>query len=88
MAYAVQRVIVNTKINDEDILIPKFDEVIEFANKIGAAFQIGRTANNEVVYEAQIKGVTSAYCKGVIAEIKQLVKDALHCKLEVVFYAY
>lgn len=88
MAVAQQRVIVHTNIEDDESLAKRFAKAVDFANKVDAVLQAGRNNDGKVLYIVEARGETSAYCKGVVAEIKQLVKDAFNCKLEVLFYSY
>lgn len=86
--FAEQRVIVKTKIKEEKTIKELFKPVIDFADKNDLPFKIGWTDNNELIYDVQAEGKTSAYCKGMVAEVKQMVKEIFNCKLEVILYAY
>ena len=86
--FAEQRVIVKTKIKEEKTIKELFKPVIDFADKNDLPFKIGWTDNNELIYDVQAEGNTSAYCKGMVAEVKQMVKEIFNCKLEVILYAY
>lgn len=51
-------------------------------------FNLGWDNNNKLVATYEAEGKTSAYCKGMVAEIKQMLKDVFKCKIDVMFYAY
>lgn len=86
--FAEQRVIIKTKIKEEEKIIELFNPVISFADKYDLPFTFGWTDDNELIYRIEAEGKTSAYCKGMVAEVKQMVKEIFNCKLEVILYAY
>lgn len=86
--YSRQDVIIKTKITDRETIRRITDPIVDFANRLHANFEIGVTAENQLIASYDISGKTSAYCKGVIAEIKQRLKDVFECKIEVTFYVY
>ena len=88
MNYSRQDVRINTKITDEEALVKMAQPIIDFANKHDIFFNLGWDNNNGLVATYEAEGKTSAYCKGMVAEIKQMLKDAFHCKIDVTFYAY
>ena len=67
----------------KDLLKP----IGDFADKHNTSFLAGYS-DNELVATYEAEGKTSSYCKGVVSEIKQMLKDAFNCKIEVLFYAY
>ena len=88
MNFSRQDVRINTKITDEDTIVKMIQPILDFANKHDVAFNLGCNNNNDLMATYTAEGKTSAYCKGMIAEIKQMLKDTFHCKIDVVFYAY
>ena len=88
MNYSRQDVRINTKITDEATIVKMTQPILDFANKHDIAFNLGYDNNNGLVATYTAEGKTSAYCKGMIAEIKQMLKDAFHCKIDVLLYAY
>ena len=88
MNYSRQDVRINTKITDEETIVKMAQPILDFANKHDVAFNLGYGNDNGLVATYQTEGKTSAYCKGVVAEIKQMLKDIFHCKVDVLFYAY
>ena len=87
MNYSRQDVRIKTKITDEDTLRKMIQPIIDFSNKHGIFFELGWD-NDGLVATYEAEGKTSAYCKGMVAEIKQMLKDTFHCKIDVMFYAY
>ena len=87
MMYSRQDVRIHTKITDEDTLRKMIQPIIDFSNKHGIFFELGWD-NNGLVATYEAEGKTSAYCKGMVAEVKQMLKDTFNCKIEVLFYAY
>ena len=88
MNYSGQDVRINTKIIDEETIVKMAQPILDFANKHDVAFNLGYGNDNGLVATYQAEGKTSAYCKGMVAEIKQMLKDIFHCKVDVLFYAY
>ena len=62
--------------------------IMDFANKINMDVSIGYTLNGELVCDASIDGRTSAYCKGCITEIKDMLKTNFNCKINTNFQAW
>lgn len=83
-----QDVRINTKITDTDTLAKMAGPIIDFANKHGIFFDLGWDANNCLVATYEAEGKTSAYCKGMVAEIKQMLKDIYKCKIDVMLYIF
>lgn len=88
MMYSRQDVRIKTKITDEEVLTKMIQPIIDFSNKHGVFFELGWNDNDGLVATYEAEGVTSAYCKGMVAEIKQMLKDIFKCKIDVMFYAY
>ena len=88
MVYSRQDVRIKTKITDEETLTRMAQPIIDFANKHDIYFNLGLDTNNSLVATYEAEGNTSAYCKGMVAEIKQMLKDTFNCKIEVMFYVY
>ena len=88
MVYSRQDVRIRTKITDEETITRMAQPIIDFANKHDIYFNLGWYPNNGLVATYEAEGNTSAYCKGMVAEIKQMLKDIFNCKIEVAFYAY
>lgn len=87
MNYSKQEVRINTKITDEKIK-ELVQPIADFTNKHDIGFMIGYNRENNLVAIYEIEGKTSAYCKGMVAEIKQMLKDAFKCKIDVLVYIY
>lgn len=88
MNYSRQDVRINTKITDEETLVKMVQPIIDFADKHDVHFNLGLDSNDCLVATYEANGKTSAYCKGVVSEIKQMLKDIFHCKIDVLLYAY
>ena len=88
MTYSRQDVKIHTKITNEDTIRQYAQHICDFADKHGVYFNLGYGPDGSIVATYQAEGKTSAYCKGLVAEIKQMLKDVFNCKIEVLFYAY
>lgn len=83
-----QVVRISTKITDEETLTKMVQPILDFANKHDVGFELGYDIDDGLIATYNAKGKTSAYCKGMVAEIKQMLKDIFRCKIDVMFYAY
>ena len=88
MTYSRQHVIIHTKIKDKETLKKMIAPILSFVSAHGLTFDYGWNNNNEFVATYEAEGRKSAYCKGMVAEVKQMLKEIFNCKIEVVFYAY
>ena len=88
MTYSRQDVKIHTNITNEETIVYMAKPIIEFCNKHDVYFNIGWDDNNGLVATYNAEGLTSAYCKGLVAEVKQMLKDTFKCKIDVMFYAY
>ena len=88
MMYSRQDVRINTKITDNEKIINLAQPICDFATKHDVSFNIGYDDKGFLVATYEAEGKTSAYCKGMVAEIKQMLKDTFNCKIDVILYAY
>lgn len=88
MAYSKQVIMINTKITDIEVIKTMVQPIIDFANKHDIVFNLGCNESNCLISTCEVQGETSAYCKGMVAEVKKMLKDIFKCKLEVLLYAY
>lgn len=86
--YAKQVVKINTKITDVEAIKRMTQPILYFVEKHGVEWNLGYDANNALVSYCTATGKTSAYCKGMVLEVKQMLKDIFKCKLDVLIYAY
>lgn len=88
MEYSRQDVIIHTKIANEETMVKMVKPIIDFADKHSVYFNLRHVEDGRIVATYAAEGNTSAYCKGMVAEIKQMLKDTFNCKIDVQFYAY
>lgn len=86
--YSEQTVKIKTKITNRETIENLVKPICDFADKHNAVFSLGYNENGELVARYEAEGKTSAYCKGIIAEIKQMLKDIFNCKIEILLYVY
>lgn len=89
MKFSRQILRINTKITDFEKIKVITQPVIAFADKHGVHLKIAINNEDQKLYsECAAEGITSAYCKGIVAEVKEMLKAAFKCSVEVIFYAY
>ena len=86
--YSRQDVRIKTKITNEETVKKLVQPICDFADKHDVVFSIGYGKDSGLIASYEAEGKTSAYCKGMVAEVKQMLKDTFNCKIEVLFYAY
>lgn len=88
MMYSRQDVIIHTKITNKETIARMAKPIVDFVDKHGVYLNLRYIEDGRIVATYEAEGYTSAYCKGMVAEIKQMLKDTFHCKIDVQFYAY
>lgn len=88
MTYSRQDVIIHTKIPNEETMVKMAKPIVDFADKHSVYLNLRHVEDGRIVATYAADGNTSAYCKGMVAEIKQMLKDTFNCKISVQFYAY
>lgn len=86
--FAKQVIIIHTKVKDAEELKKMVKPIIDFANKHEIEFGLNFTETMDVCSICAAEGKTSAYCKGMVAEVKQMLKEIFKCKLDVLLSAY
>ena len=86
--FCLEKCVIHTKEQDVSTLMKMVKPVVDFANKHDVSFDLSINNNTkELISTCEADGRTSAYCKGMVAEMKQMLKDIFHCKLSVLLYA-
>ena len=89
MAWSKQVAVINYEVTDEEQIKEIVQPIVEFVDKHGIIFELRIDPNKyDLIATYEAYGKTSAYCKGMVAEIKQMLKDTFRCKPNVVYYAY
>ena len=83
--YSREIIKINTKITDVEQIKEMAQHIVDFADKHDIQFNLFYNDEHELVYNCVMEGKTIAYCKGMLAEVKQMVKETFHCKLETLF---
>lgn len=79
---------INTKETDWEKIRKLAQPIIDFADKHAVQVTIAKNGSGELVSECVAVGRTSAYCKGMVVEVKEMVKEAFRCKIDVILYMY
>ena len=88
MAYSKQVIIIKTKVTDVQQIKTMVSPIVDFTNKHDVSFKIYFNESNDLTSSCEANGCTSAYCKGMVAEVKQMLKDTFKCKLDTILYVY
>ena len=89
MKFSRQILRINTEIKDFEKIKEISRPIIDFADKHGIHLEISLHKDDQKLYsECAAEGLTSAYCKGMILEVKEMIRTSFKCKVEVILYAY
>lgn len=89
MAMCRQVLRINTKIEDFEEIKRLVALVIEFADENAVHLSVGIDDEDGKLYsDCRVRGQSVRYCKALAAEVKEMLRQAFHCKLEVVFHAW
>lgn len=87
--YSKQILKVYVKTTEKEVVERMVKPVCDFADKHDIHLVLSHEENgNCIISSCEVEGKTSAYCKGMVQEIKQMLKDIFKCKIDVVLYAY
>lgn len=86
--FSAQKIYIKTKISNEQTIQEMAKPIAEFTERHNVEFALWFDKDNKLIAFYEVKGKTTAYCKGVVAEIKQMFKDVFNCKIDVLVYAY
>lgn len=86
--YARRVIRINTKVTNWNEIQEITKPLINYANKREVDVVIGYNKDHSLICECIANGITTAYCKGVCAEIQEALKRIFRCKLDVVLYEY
>lgn len=86
MAHCKEVLIINTKITDYKTIEEMIKPIRTFAYQYDIVLVIYFASDGKLISNCETDGRTSAYCKGMVAEVKQMIKDIFHCKLERMLY--
>lgn len=82
MAYCKEVLIIDNKITDYEAIKEMIEPIKTFAYQYDIVFLIYFASDGKLISTCETDGRTPAYCKGMVAEIKQMIKDTFHCKLK------
>lgn len=72
---------------DEDILADA-KNLIDFANAHDISVELAYNGSGNLICTVDVEGKTSMYCRGCVAEIKNMLEEAFNCKLKTLLTAY
>lgn len=89
MAFCKQILCINTKVKDFDEIKAMVNPVIEFANEKGIHLSIGINDDDDKLYsECIVRGQSTRYCKALVADVKDMLRQTFHCKMDMIFHAW
>lgn len=72
---------------DEDILA-EAKNLMDFANAHDISVELAYNGSGNLICTVDVEGKTSMYCRGCVAEIKNMLEEAFNCKLKTLLTAY
>ena len=89
MAVCQQILRIHTKVKDFEEVKRMVGPIIEYANEKDIHLTIGIDDEDGGLYsECIVRGQTTRYCKALVADVKDMIRQTFHCKTEVVFHAW
>lgn len=89
MAMCKQILCINTKVDDFEKIKSMVKPVIEFANEKGISLSIGINGEDGKLYsECLVHGQSTRYCKALVADVKDMLRQTFHCKMDMIFHAW
>ena len=76
------------KITDEEIALERGGGILKFGEKHGIDVRFGWDAQGNFIVDVEAEGFTSAYCKGLVAEVMEMFKQAFGGKITTIMYVY
>lgn len=71
----------------KDDIVKRSKKIIEFADSHEMVVNIGYSGE-QLLCDAEATGLTSAYCRGCVAEVKEMLKLYFGCKIDTSLSAY
>lgn len=88
-AFCKQILCINTKIEDFEQIKSMVKPVMEFANEKGISLSIGIDNDDGKLYsECFVRGQSTRYCKALVADVKDMLRQTFHCKMDMIFHAW
>lgn len=89
MKMCTQILRINTKVKDFDTIRTMVDPIIKFANEEDIDLSIGINDEDGQLYsECTVIGHSTRYCKALVADVKDMIHQAFHCKLDIIYHAW
>lgn len=89
MAICKQILRINTKVDDFEKIKIMVNPIIKFADEKGIILSIGINDDDGKLYsECLVYGQSTRYCKAIVADVKDMLRQTFHCKMDVVFHAW
>lgn len=89
MKMCTQTLRINTKVKDFDTIRTMVDPIIQFANEEDIDLSIGINDEDGQLYsECTVTGHSTRYCKALVADVKDMIRQAFHCKLDIIYHAW
>lgn len=89
MKMCTQTLRINTKVKDFDTIRTMVDPIIQFANEKGIGLNFYSNKEDGHLYsECTVTGQSTRYCKALVADVKDMIRQAFHCKLDIIYHAW
>ena len=72
----------------EEDIVADAKILMDFANAHDISVEIGYNESGNLICTVDVEGRTSMYCRGCVAEIKNMLEEAFNCKLKTLLNAY
>ena len=88
MNFAKSIFVITKHPDKEEDIIADAKNLIDFANAHDIGVKIGYDNGGNLICTVDVEGRTSMYCRGCVAEIKNMLEETFNCKLKTLLNAY
>ena len=72
----------------EEGILAVSKNLMNFANAHDISVELAYNGSGNLICTVDVEGRTSMYCRGCVAEIKNMLEEAFNCKLKTLLTAY
>ena len=88
MSFAKSVFVITKHPAKEESILAVAKNLMDFANAHDISVELAYNGSGNLICTVDVEGCTSMYCRGCVAEIKNMLEEAFNCKLKTLLTAY
>ncbi len=88
MSFAKSIFVITKYPETEEGILAVSKNLMNFANAHDISVELAYNGSGNLICTVDVEGRTSMYCRGCVAEIKNMLEEAFNCKLKTLLTAY